>query len=343
MKLPSRGANRQYELELFAQQLMKINEETGFKVSSRGWCYQLEGYGVITKGEFNRVNNLINECRKNGMLPIDFVAEESARKFSGVTKPSWHEETPEQALRSWIQATIDAGEQYIPDYWDGEQYYIQMLVEKVDLVTLFKPVCKKFHIPIATSKGWSSILQRAEMVERFKKMESNGNTPVLLYAGDLDAFGIAISDFLLKNLWDICKGTRWAPKNLIIDRFGLNYDFVEENNLTWINNLETGSGKGPDRSNPIVRKYIDLYGERKVEANAIVTNPAAGRELCRSAIIKYLGKGALDRFSDKKDEVIATFEKIQENTGILEPLQEAYDLLGDSEDEGGDDDEEPEY
>lgn len=331
MKLPSKGANRLYELRQFADQLIEIDEKTGFKVSSRGWCYQLEGYGVITKGEFTRVNTLINECRKNGMLPIDFVAEESARKFEGVTKPSWHDETPAEALRSWIRATINAGEQYIPDYWDGEEYYIQMLVEKVDLVTLFKPVCEEFNIPIATSKGWSSILQRAEMAKRFKEMEENGNIPVLLYAGDHDPFGLAISDYLLKNLWDVSKGTGWDPTNVIIDRFGINYEFIIKNDLTWIDNLETGSGKIPNIGNPIVSRYIEAYGERKVEANAIVTNPQAGRDLCRSAIIKYLSEDVVDRFTQKKDDVISTFEDIQERTGILKPLYEAYKALGGDE------------
>lgn len=52
-KLPSRGKNRLIELEAFANTLIKIDKETGFKVSSRGWAYQLEGLGLITKGEFN--------------------------------------------------------------------------------------------------------------------------------------------------------------------------------------------------------------------------------------------------------------------------------------------------
>lgn len=334
MRLPTRGNTRLIQLKQFADELIRIDEETGFKVSSRGWCYQLEGYGVITKGEFNRVNNLINECRKNGMLPIDFVAEESARKFEGVVMPSCFDETPEEALKGWIQTTINADEYYTPDYWRDERFYIQMLVEKVDLVTLFKPVCKEFNIPIATSKGWSSILQRAEMAARFKEAEDMyGCIPVLLYAGDHDPFGLAISDFLMKNLWDICKGTGWAPEKLIIDRFGINYDFIMKNNLTWIDNLETGSGKRPDTSNPIVKKYIDSYGERKVEANAIVTNPSAGRELCRSSIIKYLGDDVQDRFQEKRDDVSAEFNNIQIDTGILEPLHEAYNLLDDNEDE----------
>ena len=70
------------------------------------------------------------------------------------------------------------------------------------------------------------------------------------------------------------------------------------------------------------------------EANAIVTNPKAGRELCRDAVLKYLGPDVVTRFSEKKDDVIATFEEIQERTGIIKPLREAYDLLkGDDEED----------
>ena len=87
MELPGRGKNRLSDLEAFADELLEIDESTGFKVSSRGWCYQLEGLGLVTKQEFNRINNLINECRKNGMLPIDFVAEEEARAFKCLNIP----------------------------------------------------------------------------------------------------------------------------------------------------------------------------------------------------------------------------------------------------------------
>jgi len=49
-----------------------------------------------------------------------------------------------------------------------------MLVEKIDLKSLFGPVCWDYHIPIATSKGWSSMLQRAEYARRFKQAENMG-------------------------------------------------------------------------------------------------------------------------------------------------------------------------
>lgn len=325
LNLPNRGKNRDHELLLFAEELIKIDKNTGFKVSGRGWCYQLEGLGIITKGEFNRIQNLINECRKNGYLPIDFVAEEDARKFKGVWEPE--EGSMQDYIHGWIEATLNAGDLYNPNFWDGEKYYIQMLVEKVDLVTLFKPICEEYYIPIATSKGWSSILQRAEIAKRFSEMEKTGHIPILLYAGDHDPVGIGISNFLMKNFIDIENGTKWRPNNLIIDRFGLNYDFIIENNLSWINNLETGSGKNANENSPMVQEYIEKYGRRKCEANAIVVNPNAGRALCRIAIEKYLGNAVLDRFEQKREAVLHEFNDIQLNTGILKPLQEALKKL----------------
>jgi hypothetical protein len=327
--LPSRGANRYTELTAFANTLLKIDEETGFKVSSRGWAYQLEGLGLIPKGEFNRVQNLINECRKNGLLPIDFVAEEDARKFAGIHEPDT--ESMRDYVTVWIDATLHAGDSYQPDYWDNELYFIQMLVEKTDLVSLFTPICEEYHIGIATSKGWSSILQRADIAKRFKAMEETGHIPILLYCGDHDPVGLGISDTLKKNFHDIERGTRWDPEDLIIDRFGLNYDFIMKNGLTWIDNLETGSGKPADESIPMVRRYVEKFGRRKVEANAIVVNPAAGRALCRGAIEKYLGSDVLNRWAQTKQHVLDDFENMQKETGILEPLEQALELLNRSE------------
>ena len=326
VKLPTaRGKKRRDELIKFADELMRIDKNTGFKVSSRGWCYQLEGLGLITKGEFSRVQHLINECRKNGILPIDFVAEEDARSFDCVHKPD--ADSPQNYLKSWIETTLRAGDLYEPDYWSGETYFIQVMVEKTDLVTLFKPVCEKYHIPIATSKGWSSISQRAELASRFEIMEETGHIPVLLYCGDHDPVGLGISDMFMKHLCDIEGGTGWSPDSLIIDRFGLNYDFITENGLTWIDNLVTGSGRPADESNPMVQRYIEKFGRRKCEANAIVVNPAAGRDLCRQAIEKYMGPDVLSRYAKKKQSVLDEFEQIQNEAGVLDPLHDALNTL----------------
>lgn len=61
-------------LEKFAEELKEISDRVGFKQPARGWCYQLEVAGLITKAEFDKVEHLINACRKKGVLPIDFPA-----------------------------------------------------------------------------------------------------------------------------------------------------------------------------------------------------------------------------------------------------------------------------
>jgi hypothetical protein len=343
IKLPSRGKNREAEIREFANQLKEIDKQIGFKISARGWCYTLEGYNLITKAQFDVVENLINDgCRRNGMLPIDFVAEEEARKFSGVEEPDTV--SPAMYMREYLDLALVAENYYTPDWWEGEQYYIQMVVEKIDLKTLFKPVCQKFHIPIATSKGWSSMSQRAEYARRFKEAEEEkGLSCVLLYCGDHDPDGQRIDKFLRKNLEDLsdiswADGTAgYSPELLDIKRFGLNYDFIIANELTWIDNLITARGKNladPSHKNfhlPYVQDYLKKYGVRKCEANALVIKPDEGRALCRQAIEGYLGDGAEARFREKREKVKQILEEFRERTGLNESIREAITLIEEEE------------
>ena len=324
-------------LRKFAKQLMDLSDQIGFKVSSRGWCYQLETARVINKDQFNRVEEVINKCRKKGILPIDFVAEEEGRQFSGVEDETVR--TPLQFLKDYINYPLVCHRWYTPDWWDGEEYYIQMLVEKIDLKTLFSPVCEKYHIPIATSKGWSSMLQRAIYANRFKEAEDKGLKCVLLYCGDHDPDGLRISEFMRSNLDDI-KDITWEngnigydPSNLIIQRFGLDAGFIRKHNLTWIDNLITGSGKNlasPEHKNfklPYVQAYLKRFGEKKCEANAIVPMPEEARNLVEEAIVDFIGDKAIERFAVKMWEVEKEMDRVRIKTGLKRTIEKAIKLI----------------
>ena len=338
LTLPERK-NRIEGLRVFAEQLTTISERVGFRVSARGWCYILEQppYSLITKAQFDLVENAINKCRRKGILPIDFTSDEEGRKFSGVETPNTN--TPIEDMREWLDGALKAEEYYTPNWWDGEEYYIQMVVEKIDLKTLFEPVCREYHIPIATAKGWSSMLMRAIYAKRFKRAESRGLKCVLLYCGDHDPDGLRISDFIMKNLRDL-KDINWKsgeegydPSDLIIDRFGLNYDFIIKNKLSWIENLITGSGKNladPSHKNfhmPYVQDYLKKIGERKCEATSLVTNPTAGRELCKETIERYLGRGAVERFKKKRQRIRNILRDFRKRTGLDISIQKAIKII----------------
>ena len=68
--------------------LEEIQSRLSFKQSPRGWCYTLENEGIINKGQFDRAESAINECRKAGYLPIDFCADDAKREWIGVEEPT---------------------------------------------------------------------------------------------------------------------------------------------------------------------------------------------------------------------------------------------------------------
>ena len=324
-------------LEDFARALEELSDQIGFRLSSRGWCYQLEGFGLIDKAQFDKVERVINRCRGNGLLPVDFTAEEEGRQFSGVEDPE--EETPPQFMRGYLEAALDCEEEYTPDWWEDEDFYIQLIVEKIDLKTLFQPICEEFHIPIATSKGWSSMLQRAEYARRFAEAEDKGLGCVLLYCGDHDPDGTRISDFLRKNLEDL-QDIVWAdgasgydPTDLKIERFGLNYDFIDRYRLTWIDNLITGSKRDlaspghPNHFLPYVQDYLATYGARKCEANALVVRPVEARQLVTLAIEDFLGPDARRRFEAKRQAIRAELYAFRQAHGLQGGIEEAIRII----------------
>lgn len=125
---------------------------------------------------------------------------------------------------------------------------------------------------------------------------------MLLYCGDFDPVGLQISDVLRSNLEELSGQVGWHPDHLIIDRFGLNKDWIDAQGLTWIDGLITGSGN--DLGNPdhkhhqkaYVQEYIRQNGKHKVEANAMVVRPEPSRALLRETILRYLPVDAPARY-----------------------------------------------
>jgi hypothetical protein len=176
---------------------------------------------------------------------------------------------------------------------------VEVVVEKVDLKNLFAPICEPYHIPLTNVRGWNDLNSRAAMMRRFAHWEAQGKDCALLYCGDHDPGGLAISDLLRQNMADLGDAVGWRPDSLHVDRFGLNADFIEAQGLTWIDNLETSNGgrlddpRHPDHGKSYVQSYLRSFGARKVEANALVVRPDAGRDLCRQAILRYVPDGAI--------------------------------------------------
>jgi len=335
--LPTRGRGRQtrdqqslhdQQVNVFVQQLLKIRSRLDFEVGTRGWCYLLENEGVIGKDEFDRMETLIGDWRKSGKLPLDFCADDDKR--APVNLEELDALSPEGYARERSEGVAMCWRWYEPiSFWDFQDNYIETATEKNDLRTLFQNVCAEYHIPIWNAGGWSDINSRAHLMERFQEHDEAGRHCVLLYCGDFDPAGLHISDAIRKNLFDLENAVGWCPDEdqLTIERFGLNYDFIVANNITWIDGLKTGGGKfnledpaHKDHFKPYVQSYLKLYGARKVEANALVARHVAGRQLCREAIEKYIDQDGIEEYELRLQEERQKVRKIL--PGVLSQILE---------------------
>lgn len=322
LALPKRAPGRQWPKQVaeyeakraaWCAAILQIAEQQEFKVSTRGWCYGLEEYG-LSKGDFDEAEKLINDCRKSGELPLNICAEDEAREAKGVEQVD--HETPEEFADSWVFTLQVAHQNYLPtSFWENQEHYVELVVEKIDLRSLFEPVVTRYSIPITNMGGWCYINARANMLRRIAGWQARGKTAVILICTDHDPKGLQIADTLKKNLDDLrrgleAEGVYWDSDDLVIDRFGLTRAFIDRHRLTWIDGLITSSNKdlGDEDHNDHWKRYVQDYlrehGRRKVEANVLVKPrliPIA-RDLCEQTILKYVDLGSVAEWQHEIEE-----------------------------------------
>ena len=85
--------------------------------------------------------------------------------------------------------------------------------------------------------------------------------------------GLKISKSLRKHFDDLAyaDGVSYWADSLEIVRFGLNYDFIKANNLSWIDNFETSSGgrldnpRHKEHHKPYVQNYLAEYIDEEMK------------------------------------------------------------------------------
>lgn len=279
----------------------RMSEATGYKFGPRGWAYYAEGLGLITKGEFDRFEALLTAMRKDGELDPDVIEPDASRMATTVydfeAAQSTAEEMAQAAvdeigerLRDWSRAFHERG------YWDGLDYYVEMIVEKKDLVQIFRSTADRYNVRITNGKGDTDIHTRLAMLKRFRDHSEQGRACILLAIGDHDPKGLHIVEGLRRTIMSCAdlKGLDWGEPEFEVVNVGLTEGQINALDLMKIDNLETGGGRDlsdprhPDHRKPYVQDYISRYGVWKCEANALVGKPRQARALLEDAINRFI-------------------------------------------------------
>lgn len=282
----------------------RLSHESGYRFGPRGWAYFAEGLGLITKGEFARFEKLLTDMRKDGELDPDVIEPDASRMATTVYDFEASQLTPdEQAqyavdqigkeLHSWARSYHEFG------YWDGLDYYCEMIVEKKDLVQIFSNTADRYKIRITNGKGDTDIHTRLAILKRFRDHTFAGRQCVLLAVGDHDPKGLHIVEGLKRTIMSCAnlKGLDWDEPEFEVVPIGLSEVQIDDLGLMKIDNLETGGGRDlsdtghPDHHKPYVQDYLARFGVWKCEANALVGNPRGAEHLLESAINRFIPAG----------------------------------------------------
>jgi hypothetical protein len=283
------------------EDIEELSAATGYKFGPRGWAYYAEGLGLITKGEFGRFETLLTDMRKEGELDPDVIEPDASRMATDVFDFEASRAPPEQfaqyavdeiseRLNEWSRAFREVG------YWDHLDYYVEMIVEKKDLVQIFRETADRYNVRITNGKGDTDIHTRLAMLKRFRDHCSAGRRCVLLAVGDHDPKGLHIVDGLHRTIMSCgrLKGLNWSDPDFDVVPVGLTERQIDDLGLMRIENLETGGGRDlsdpshPDHYKAYVQDYIARFGVWKCEANALVGNPRGAQDLLESAINQFI-------------------------------------------------------
>lgn len=283
-------------------------KELTYTPGARSWAYIFEGPDTWSKGDFDMIEFRITEARKAGLLPLDIVCVDESRAARGVVAT----DSPDflEYMRRNIDWLADSYTPYSIEEFTG--VHIELWIEKVGLLGLFEDPAGKYSIPITPGKGRPDIHSRVALLQRCAKHEEN----VVLMFGDHDVAGLSMTAGLEKVLRDVFRSSglkKWP--NLTFRRIGLNPDTIERLGLTWIDNLETGSGK--DLSDPShkqhrdanVQDYLARFGARKCEADAISTHPEEVEAIIDEAVAELVPPLSVDRWIDALVEARADAAK----------------------------------
>jgi hypothetical protein len=234
---------------------------------------------------YNQVQRLILLLRRKGFIPYSWISDSTRSR----EKPS-----------SWsgLQDFADTASQaYRKDLWSQQKWHIEVFTEKDAMTGVLAPITRKYDIHLNVIRGQVSDSFAWNVAEEWQEIEK----PIrALYFGDHDPAGLKIEASLKSRIQGFLPSyhrPQW--RRIAVDDF----DFGNDELLGL--KVKTGDRAG--------RAYIEEYGDRCVEVDAISSNEI--RERLEAEITEVLDMEAWEK--------LQATEKLEKETvkGILSNIR----------------------
>jgi len=142
---------------------------------------------------------------------------------------------------------------YTRDLMQGQTNHIEIMLEKNALRTVIQTVAQEYCVPVTTGRGYSSLVPRYELAERFR--QSGKTRLVLLMLTDFDPDGEEIAASFARSL-----RSDFRIEGIHAMKVALTAEDVAKYDLP--------SDMDAKASSPNYQKFVDKYGSKVVELDA---------------------------------------------------------------------------
>ena len=268
--------------------------------------YRLVAKGLIenSKSQYNMLSKLVKWMRIDEKLPWK-VLEDATRRVTG--KKGF------ENLQDFIDQETDG---FLWGYTrclvQGQDKYIEVWVEKNALFRIFYNVVYPYCIRTVVCRGYQSVTFIADFYSRVGNALMKGQSPVVLYFGDLDPSGVQMLEATIETLED-----ELDLYGVEFKRIGLNPEHITEYSIP-------SDPTAIKTTDPRYRKYVERYGHIAVELDALHPNDL--KDMIRKAIEAEID---MDAFEEQREIEFEDEEKLDEFrervSGFIEMEVAAFD------------------
>jgi hypothetical protein len=260
----------------------------GYMISLRQLYYQLVAKGAIpnSQKEYKKLGDTLNKARLAGL--VDWATlEDRGRGLKG----------GDNGYDDPAHFVANAGDGYYIKWWEGQDNYVEVWVEKDALVGVVQRPCDRYRVPFFSCRGYSSASEQYAAGKRFARQDHDGRTCHILHLGDHDPSGL---DMTRDNEE---KAIMFSGVEVLVHRIALNMPQVEELRPPPNPAKMTDSRVG---------NYIANYGRKSWELDALP--PAYLDNLIDTHIRELIDT---DKMDDRKAQEARDAEDMQKFFGSI--------------------------
>ncbi len=270
--------------------------------------YQLVVQGHIknNKSQYVMLSKLVKWMRIDDILPWKVLVDDTRRVTEKRGFESLEEFIDEQSyyfLRGYTRCLVQ-----------GQDKYVEVWCEKNALMRIFEDVVYPYCMRAVVCRGYQSITFTADFYNRALEAIGKGQTPVILYFGDLDPSGVQMFEATIETL--IEEMGLWGVEYKRID---LTPEQINQYQLP----RDPYAAK---KSDPRYKRYAKKYGDLAVELDAVP--PAVLETMIETAIRAELD---LKDFAGQESQEVIDRERLKrfraDVSGLIqEKIEEMFDV-----------------